>query len=329
MANAKKKQKQTEDKLLRLYNELINRFAESAIEWRGLPEELESEEVEKAVNKGAAVVYKVPDVLQSASSGRYVCTPIEWTGRKISDGTHEGFTTRGYDYSITKEELGGKYVIIRNNFRMTSELDNFGRFSMSFVDTDKAERSLIRWCRINPVALVPSYVDAAKLEQVLYDVYEGRKPFAVMNDDTKIATGQPKSAYDNVLNLVDVSAVDKLHFMSEYRYELLRRLCNMYNIPFHENAKSAQSLESELHNTDIFSQILPSERLKWRRKSIDEFQRVFGWTVEVVNAEWVKKENQVIENVIEAEAASADQSAADQSERVTENEAEEAETKTD
>lgn len=284
-----------------LYDDLIGRVAESAVVWEGLPEELTSELMERAINCGVAVVYKVPEGSGSCNKGLYTCTPLEWVGRLRNDGTSDRWITHGTDYSITSEQLEGKAVIIKNNFRMSSEYENFDRFSDTFVDIDKAEKSLIRWCRINPIALVPSTVDANQLITVLTDVYEGRKPFGVVSDNTKIVTGQPKSAYDNVLNLVDVSAVEKMHFLSEYRYDVLRRICNLYNIPFHENAKSAQSLESELHNTDIFSQILPQERMLSRERALPDFKAVFGWDVSVHESEWVKNENKVIEQTIEEE----------------------------
>ena len=42
------------------YNDIINRIGWSMFEWSGLPDDLPSEEIERAVRCGAGVVYKVP-----------------------------------------------------------------------------------------------------------------------------------------------------------------------------------------------------------------------------------------------------------------------------
>jgi hypothetical protein len=61
-------------------------------------------------------------------------------------------------------------------------------------------------------------------------------------------------------------------------------------------------LESELHNTDIFSRFVTENGLKWRRKACEDFKRVFGWDVTVELGDLYKMENEVIENIAEATA---------------------------
>ena len=289
------------------YNDIINNIGWSRFKYTGIPDfaavTLTNEMIERAVCCGAGVVYKVPESSGSVSAGMWVCTPVEWTGVLKADNTSEHFITHlpDGDFSLTDEQIG-KYVVIRNNFEMTSDY-NFTEWTAAMLnETDISENQLIKWSRMTPIAKVMNAADASRMEMTLRRVYNG-EPWAVIDDPSKLMTnGSQTSRDDAMLRLTDETAIEKMHFLSEFHYELIRRLCNLYNIPFHTTAKSAQNLESEIHNTDIFSRMYTENGLKWRRLAMPEFAKVFGdeWanmTVEL--GEMFKKENEVIENNID------------------------------
>ena len=291
-----------------VYNDIINRIGCSMFEWTGFPDEVAEQItpmfIELAVNCGCAVFYKVPENFGTANAGRYVCTPVKWTGVIRNDGTSEHFITNGTDYSLTDLDID-KYVIIKNNSYMDCEYINTEWFASMLNDTDIAERALIRWSRMTPVARANSGIEAGKLEEVLKRIYDG-VPWAVVSDDTKMITGQPMSRDDSTLRLTDESAIEKMHFLSEFHYELVRRLCNLYNIPFHTTSKSAQNLESEIHNTDIFSKMLTPDRLKERKDACKRFLDVFGWNIDVKLSECFEEENAVIDSNVKEEINEAE-----------------------
>lgn len=285
-----------------IYNDIINRIGCSMFDWTGFPDDV-SETItplfmELAINCGCAVFYKVPDN-RGVNSGKYTCTPLEWIGVLHNDGTSDHFITHGTDYALTDEELTD-YVIIKNTAFMDCEYLNTEWYASMLTDTDTAERALIRWSRMTPIARANSGIEAAKLEETLQKIYKGI-PWAVVSDDTKMITGQPMSRDDSTLRLTDETAIEKMHFLSEFHYELVRRLCNLYNIPFHTTAKSAQNLESEIHNTDIFSKMLTPDRLKEREKAAKRFKDVFGWDITVKLSENFEQENKVIDSNVQEE----------------------------
>lgn len=306
-AKCKPRTKLDDIRRVNAYTDIINNIGWSMFEWSGIPNEaaktLSSDMIERAVNCGAAAIFKVPEKSGSASAGMWVAAPLEWVGVRKTDNTADDYIVRLYDASFTKRDINA--VVVRNNFEMTSDYDFTEWYADMLNETDISENQLIKWSRMTPIAKATSNAAIAQIEAVLRRVYNG-EPWAVLADFTKIiGNGSPTSRDDTVLRLTDETAIEKMHFLSEYHYELIRRLCNLYNIPFHTTAKSAQNLESELHNTDIFSRMLPEKKLFWRRQSLPDFAKVFGdeWSnVSVDMGEMFKKENEVIENIIESTA---------------------------
>lgn len=294
------------------YNNIINMIGWSRFKYNGLPDDitLTSEEIERAVCCGAGVIYRVPKKTGSASSDMIVCTPVEWVGVKKADNTSDNFIThlpKG-DYSVTKDELKitsndlDNFVIIKNNFEMTSDYDFTEWTSTMLNETDISEMQLIKWSRMTPIGKATDNKTASQIENVLQRVYNG-EPWATITDFGKMINGgSPTSRDDAVLRLTDETAIERMHFLSEFHYELIRRLCNLYNIPFHTTAKSAQNLESEVHNMDIFSRMLTEIGLKWRKKSekalSDFLTRETGKEVNIsiTLGDMFKKENKVIDN---------------------------------
>ena len=284
------------------YNDIINELGWLRFKYSGFPtiaDTLTNEMIERAVLCGAGVVYKVPFSTGSVSKGMYVCTPVEWVGVKKGDNTSDDFITHGYDYSVTKSQIG-KHVIIRNNFEMSSDYDFTEWTATMLNETDISEMQLIKWSRMTPIAKVFSDENVSKIQDVLRRVYNG-EPWVAYSDCSKMLSGgSPTSRDDSVLRLTDETAIEKMHFLSEFHYELIRRLCNLYNIPFHTTAKSAQNLESEIHNTDIFSRMKTEQQLSWRRKSIEDFKKVFDWDITIELSDMFKLENEVIKENIES-----------------------------
>lgn len=291
-----------------VYDDIIQRIGCSMFKWH-LPDyvlkDVPSDFIELAINCGCAALYKVPNEKSVANGGKWACTPVEYVETKNNIGTSNHFITKGTDYSVTDKELS-RYVIIKNNAFMSDEYANSHWFADMLNNTDVAERALIKWCRITPIAKATTGIEAAKLRETLKLIWDGVEPFGIIDDNSKVITKTPNSEYDTVLKLTDENIVEKLHFLSEFHYELVRRICNLYNIPFHTTAKSAQNNESELHNTDIFSKMLTSGRKEFREIGAEDIKKVFpefeadtpgGVRVEL--GDNFKDENRVIENNIE------------------------------
>ena len=144
-------------------------------------------------------------------------------------------------------------------------------------------------------------------KEILKGIIENDDLYNIISDNSKTINGTPTSRDDSVLRLTDENAVEKMHFLSEFHYELIRRYCTLYNMPFRTNSKSAQSLESELHNTDIFSQIINTNRLKCRQDAAEKINTMFGYNIAVDYSDLLKKENEIIDSNVKEEIAEAEE----------------------
>lgn len=285
------------------YDDILERILCTEYEYKNLPfEEMSTHFIERACNTGVCCVTQIPENVGSVNGGLWGAFPLSFVGTLKFDGTSDDFIIFDGQTDITRQQLeasGKKYVIMKNNPFMSSEYYIIHWYSEMMAETDISEKSLIKWCKVHPIAKATTGMDVAVMETVLRDMVENRKEYHVVSDNSKLLTGTPSSVADTVINLTNPNDVQNMHFLSEFHYDILRRFCSIYNIPFHSNSKSAQSLESELHNMDIFSTILPRERFESRKKAVEKMNEVFGWNVQFDYSEWVKAENEVIEKASE------------------------------
>lgn len=288
-----------------LYGAIIQLIGAEQFTWKNLPETMNSHWTERAVNTGIAAAYIIPDNVSSACKG-FTVTPCEFVGVLNQIGETDKIITTGTDYALEMDLNRDKVVIIKNNDYMYSEYINMLWFADMLARTDESEKALIIWSKMHPIAKAQTGIESAKLTEVIKGIIDNGDLFSIINDDSKMLTGTPTSRDDNVLRLTDENAVEKMHFLSEFHYELIRRYCTLYNMPFRTNSKSAQSLESELHNTDIFSKVINENRLKCRKDAAKKINEMFGYDISVDFSELIKKENEVIESNIQQELNEAE-----------------------
>lgn len=277
-----------------IYGAIIQCIGAEQFAWKNLPDTINSHYVERAVNSGLAVAYNVPDNISVSCKG-FTVTPCAFIGVPNQIGETNRVITKGSDYSLEIDLTRDDAVIIKNNDYMYSEYVNMSWFADMLARTDESEKALIIWSKMHPIAKATTGIEANQLKDIMQAIIEDDDLYNVISDNSKIVTGQPNSRDDSVLRLTDENAVEKMHFLSEFHYELIRRYCNLYNMPFRTTAKSAQNLESELHNTDIFSKMMNENRLKCRKDAAEKINKVFGLDISVDFGNLIKDENKVID----------------------------------
>ena len=288
-----------------LYANIIQLIGAEQFSWKGLPETINSHYAERNINSGLAAAYIIPENVSAHSKG-FTISPAAFVGVPNQIGETDKIICKGVDYDIELDRTKDDVIIIKNNDYYYSEYQNLEWFADMLARTDESEKALIIWSKMHPIAKAQTGIDADRLKEVIQSIIDEDDLYNIIDDNSKTISPSPASRDDSVLRLTDENAVEKMHFLSEFHYELIRRYCTLYNMPFRTNSKSAQSLESELHNTDIFSQIINANRLKCRKDAAEKINAMFGYNVSVDYSELLKKENEVINSNVQEEINEAE-----------------------
>ena len=107
-----------------------------------------------------------------------------------------------------------------------------------------------------------------------------------------------------VVNLTNITNIDKIQYLSRFYDDTLKRYYNMYGHALQTQNKSAQQTLDEVHGMDSTSLIIPLDRLKCRKEMVSEINRVFGLNVTVefsptwkLNMERFERDNKKEESV--------------------------------
>ena len=182
---------------------------------------------------------------------------------------------------------GVNAAICWNNKTHTSDMIQLSRFTELFNLVDTAQKCLIRYARLFPVFEVENQQIKNQIDEALKNADNG-EPFTYVNKGlSKIGLdGEPNM---KILQLGDVSAVEKMQYLSTYHNDLLRRFFTMYGMNYSQSMKQAQQSIEEIHSDINVSWIIPDDRLKQRRKFIETYNEVFGHNATVEYSDAWKK----------------------------------------
>lgn len=170
-------------------------------------------------------------------------------------------------------------AICWNNKLHKSDLIKLNRYTEMFNLVDTAQKCLIRYARLFPVFQVEDTNVKTQIEQALKNADNG-EPFTFTSKSLSKLGIDSRPGVD-VINLGDISAVDKIQYLSTYHNDLLRRFYSMYGMSYAQSMKQAQQSIEEIHSDAKVSWIIPNDRLNERKKFIEKYNKVFGHSATV------------------------------------------------
>lgn len=204
---------------------------------------------EQSILTGMAAFYQCK-VSGSVNYNKWCCTPAYIADTPNNEGIANKITTHGSDYATELTPDVDCILIFNNSAHMPETY--IGVISELLTECDISTKALVKWSRMSPIPKVKTDEQIAKYVEAMRRVLDGEE-ITVISDELELFTDGHKTIDDNILRLTDEKAIDKMHFYSEFYDQLIRRLCTLRGVPFSTNAKSAQSLNDELHDMDIFS----------------------------------------------------------------------------
>lgn len=191
---------------------------------------------------------------------------------------------------------GVNAAICWNNKTHTSDLAQLSRYAELFNLVDTSQKCLLKYARLFPVFEIDNEQVKQQLEQALKNADNG-EPFTYVNKGLS-RVGIDGETNLKVLQLGDISAVDKIQYLSTYYNDLLRRFFTMYGMTYAQSMKAAQQSIEEIHSDVNSSWIIPIDRLNQRKKFIETYNTVFNHNASVdFSPAWKKAYTQFLQEV--------------------------------
>ena len=166
-----------------------------------------------------------------------------------------------------------------NNSLHSNDISKLIRFSELLSLTETSQKCLIKYARLFPVFEVNDSIIEEQLRTALKNADNG-EPFTFTSKGlSKLGIDGQKGV--EIINLGDISAIDKIQYLSTYRNDLLRLFYSMFGMSYSQSTKQAQQSIEEVHSENKISWILPEDRLNERKKFIESYNKTFNHNASV------------------------------------------------
>lgn len=258
------------------YWTLLEQILVTMYNYLKLPKGLEKKYIEQTlIRYGCCGIVKLQD-------GYFVGIPaIQPPLNNYGIGTKIVVTTWNGEEQVMGT-IGIDCVLIWNNSEFTGDYI-ISWFAKMFKEIDISMEANIYNARLHPIPIAKD----SKIKSAIDNIFKSIKgetkttTYSVLSETAfaEVVSGNSKTI--DVLNLTDVSNIDKLQYLTKFYDDLLRRFCTIYGQPLQTSGKMAQQTIEEIQGYDSFSRIVPSNRLEEREKGIVEFNKIFNENVVV------------------------------------------------
>jgi hypothetical protein len=262
-----------------LYNVLVSMF-----DYRGLPDTLRPEFIEGLmITQGTCGVMEYDGKLYTGPGGYcgnvYNFLPQEYQ-----------ITVTGINSSSLRGRVNEKVAVGWNNATMHPDL-LLMQYAATLTEVDVSERVNLIFSRFLRIPKVKDQKEKSAVEESVKAIMDGRFSAIVSDNIREILTETDKD--NKFLDLVDVKEVDKLQYLNQYRDNIIKRFFQIYGQGMQSTAKLAQQTNDELHGNDTVSMIIPYQRLYYRKKFVEDINRLFDTNISVEFSEaWKQSERE-------------------------------------
>lgn len=283
-----------------IYNQLIAAIGSQIFEFYDLPDGLTSFEINIALATGRCIIADIGANVGGVNHG-WICAPAYCETPMRIDGTASVYlmevpTDGAFEYKDTDN-----MIMLRNSYAMVNTLSNANWFAAEFANIDSTLRSLTKGARRSP-AIKTMSCNVNAYEQAAKNIFNEDAEIQVIADNSDLLTPSATNK-DSVIDFTDPSVSEKLHFISEYREELERRICTLHGIPFSTTAKSTQNLTDELHDMDIIAQFLNDSILTCLRDDLAKGNAKCGTNIKVRYGRLIREQIELIHKTQEQETS--------------------------
>ena len=255
-------------------------FLSSMFEYKGFAPELRTEFIEYycSLNPYASAgVFKT-------KSGTEVVGYVSAGGTLDAYGIPHAFNVNTMNTN-SKESLidGENGAICWNNRAHFPDLYKIMKFTELLGLVDTSQKCLLKYARLFPIYEVQDDLVKEQINKALKNADNGDPITYTTKALSKLGVDGTPGV--NIINLGDISAVDKIQYLSTYRNDVLRCFYSIYGMSYSQGMKAAQQSIEEVHSDNKVSWILPDDRLQERRKFAESYNK---WTGKKTSIDYSK-----------------------------------------
>lgn len=269
------------------YLSIIESVAYNLLTVSGLPDTINSMQVLKSLSTGICGIINIPPELDSVNNG-WVCARAAGLGMQRENGTFEKYEILLNTGAIEVSEKDNVYIL-RNGYNMVDTRSLFRRVAANLTEIAKSERKLVKGSRISPIIRATA-INAPAYKEVCKNIYDNDSDVNVVVDNDELISPGTKRNNDSIISVTDPDAISKMHFLSEYFEEEIRRLSTFFGVPFSTTSKSAQNLRDEIHDMDIISQFVNESILHTVREDLENGNAKTGLNITIDYSDIMKKQ---------------------------------------
>lgn len=255
-----------------LINGISNMF-----EYKNLPEEIRPEYIEFFLNSNGGCG------AGRADSEKFVFCVGGRAGDADPYGIGNYFTgayPNGEYGTGTLEGIIGKDVaFIQNNQTATPDPYIF-KYAEQLTEIDISIDTLIKNSRAGCVPVADTETAKAQIEMAYKKIYEG-VPVAIVNKKPFEKMVNGNAATYEMLDFTDPTGTDRIQHLLKAKDDIYRQFHLIYGHGTTGGFKLAQESVAEVTRDNDIAFIYPNIKLKWRKKGIEDFNRLFGTNIEV------------------------------------------------
>lgn len=200
---------------------------------------------------------------------------------QYGDGEKVEGITRSSSGDIITGENGEDVCICYNTSSRLPDLD-IGYYSATLAEVDDAIGALIKWAKCAPIISAADSKAEAAINAMLDEIMHGDKPCVISDKEvlTAMRNGQTYS-----VDVTDPKRATYIQYLSELHDVLIRRYYTKNGIDTRKTSKHAQVTIDEADGMEVYSWLIPLNKLKQRQKWCAAMNRMYGLSLSVDFAE--------------------------------------------
>lgn len=188
----------------------------------------------------------------------------------------------------TFEGVIGKDAILGWNNALREPCRDIDTFADIKSDIVVSEKLNVIYSRLLPILTVNDKKQKTAVGEIVKRLLDGEIGECIVSDNiTSVIDGVPTITSTQIS---DVAMSQYLQYLSRYNDDVNKRFFTKYGHALQTQNKSAQQTNDEIHGMDSTSWVLPCQMLKYRKRMIDEINRLFGTNIEVSFSEVWQRE---------------------------------------